>query len=256
MCVCVCVRYDSVHLSMKLRQSGVRVYIQREREMKMSGAVVRKESRSRCRGCRVRAQRNEKKTRVNEQAAWIVTERLRNLIGRVMGSSSAHEIHELEKKKMTREEVVLAIREDVQELTYFVTGDFSAPNIYSDDCEFIDDFASFRGFTRFRDNLRTLALLTEKYDVKILSLEASPDETRVLTRAFVRLNLSLPWKPVLAWVWTVEHTIARVDDDDTNYTIVKHAESWEIDTSKGVELLFKPGPEAQWPFRIKNQESV
>ena len=32
MCVCVCVRYDSVHLSMKLRQSGVRVYIQRERE--------------------------------------------------------------------------------------------------------------------------------------------------------------------------------------------------------------------------------
>ena len=40
----------------------------------------------------------------------------------------------------------------------------------------------------------------------------------------VKLELNLPWKPVLAWPWGVTYTI-----DPTTYLIVNHKESWDID---------------------------
>ena len=40
----------------------------------------------------------------------------------------------------------------------------------------------------------------------------------------VKLELNLPWKPVLAWPWGVEYSI----DPDT-FLITKHEESWDIE---------------------------
>ena len=149
---------------------------------------------------------------------------------------------------------------------------------------FSDDFASFTGFTRFRQNLSALSLLTRDYSVRVISFDVDENENAsgdvvASTRALVRLELRLPWRPELKWVWKVRHVLASVlsEDDikdkheredvssnlETNgkeakdvavaencnkIHVVAHEESWEIDKDKGVALLFKPGPDAQWPF--------
>lgn len=40
----------------------------------------------------------------------------------------------------------------------------------------------------------------------------------------VKLELNLPWKPVLAWPWGV-----RYDIDPATYLITSHVESWDIE---------------------------
>ena len=184
------------------------------------------------------------------RAAWVVTERISNVIGRLFVEDREDEGSDT---ATTLDDVMDAIRVDVEEKNYFVTGDFSCPGVYREDCEFVDDFSSFRGFKRFRQNLYALKLFTESYDVEILSFQMEGDGAAVETRAFVRLNLLLPWRPVLAWVWKVRHSIDAVthgeDGESVVYRVVRHTESWEIDSTKGVELLLKPGPEAKWPWR-------
>jgi hypothetical protein len=39
----------------------------------------------------------------------------------------------------------------------------------------------------------------------------------------VKLELNLPWKPVLAWPWGVKYYI-----DPKTYLITSHQESWDI----------------------------
>lgn len=43
----------------------------------------------------------------------------------------------------------------------------------------------------------------------------------------VKLELNLPWKPVLAWPWGVTYII----DPDT-FLVTKHIESWDIEPWK------------------------
>jgi hypothetical protein len=43
-------------------------------------------------------------------------------------------------------------------------------------------------------------------------------------KVMVKLELNLPWKPVLAWPWGVTYTIDR-----TTNLITKHEESWDIE---------------------------
>ena len=57
------------------------------------------------------------------------------------------------------------------------------------------------------------------------------------TRLMVKLQLGLPWKPVLAWPWGVEHVI----DPSTN-RVVRHIEKWDVSAADGVAQLLKPGP--------------
>ena len=40
----------------------------------------------------------------------------------------------------------------------------------------------------------------------------------------VKLELNLPWKPVLAWPWGVTYSI-----DPTTFLITNHKESWDIE---------------------------
>lgn len=46
----------------------------------------------------------------------------------------------------------------------------------------------------------------------------------VQTKVMVKLELNLPWKPILAWPWGVKYNINRSD-----FLITSHVESWDID---------------------------
>ena len=49
----------------------------------------------------------------------------------------------------------------------------------------------------------------------------------------VKLELNLPWKPVLAWPWGVSYLI----DPDT-FLVTKHTESWDIEPWKVSKQVF------------------
>ncbi|KAL3785276.1 hypothetical protein ACHAW5_008290 [Stephanodiscus triporus] len=53
-------------------------------------------------------------------------------------------------------------------------------------------------------------------------------------QVMVKLELNLPWKPVLAWPWGVSYLI----DPDT-FLVTKHTESWDIEPWKGVGQIFR-----------------
>ena len=57
-----------------------------------------------------------------------------------------------------------------------------------------------------------------------------------MSRAVVKLQLGLPWRPVLAWVWGVAYEI----NPDTG-RVCRHLESWEVRAAEGVAQLFRPG---------------
>ena len=58
---------------------------------------------------------------------------------------------------MSRDEIVASLRDDYA-TNYFVSGkgDMAA---YADDCEFADPFVSFRGVSRFKQNVGKLGVL-------------------------------------------------------------------------------------------------
>ena len=70
----------------------------------------------------------------------------------------------------------------------------------------------------------------------------------VSTKLLVKLQLGLPWKPVLAWVWKVTHAFEEREpsaaEPRARVVCVDHRESWEISTLAGVAQVFRPGPEA------------
>ncbi len=50
----------------------------------------------------------------------------------------------------------------------------------------------------------------------------------------MKLELNLPWKPVLAWPWGVTYEI----NPDT-CLVTSHIESWDIDAWDGVLQIFR-----------------
>ena len=65
---------------------------------------------------------------------------------------------------------------------------------------------------------------------RLLSFEETNEEPlKVKTRVLVKLQLKLPWDPVLSWPWGVEH----VYNPETG-RIAEHIESWEIAPIDGV----------------------
>lgn len=94
--------------------------------------------------------------------------------------------------------------------------------IYSESCVFADPFVSFSGRDRFVKNLANLGSFITDYSAKPLNY--SENDNVVVTKFMVKLQLNLPWKPVLAWPWGV-----RCDIDPETYLIVLHQESWDIE---------------------------
>lgn len=106
--------------------------------------------------------------------------------------------------------------------SYFLSGQVDQ-EIYSPNCIFQDPFVSFEGRDRFIDNLQNLGSFITKYEARPLQYlddDGSSSFAVVTTKFMVKLELNLPWKPVLAWPWGVRCAI----DPKTNL-IVRHEES-------------------------------
>mmetsp|Transcript_9268 Transcript_9268/g.13773 ORF Transcript_9268/g.13773 Transcript_9268/m.13773 type:complete len:234 (+) Transcript_9268:116-817(+) len=116
---------------------------------------------------------------------------------------------------------------------YFLSGEVDALS-YDPECYFADPFVGFKGTGRFVENLQNLGSFITKYDVKLLDYEESKNKLEVNTRLMVKLELNLPWKPILAWPWGVKYDI----DPDT-FLIVSHVESWDIEPLDGVKQVFR-----------------
>lgn len=115
--------------------------------------------------------------------------------------------------------------------SYFLSGDVDKL-IYDEDCVFADPFVSFSGRDRFVDNLQNLGSFITKFSAKLLDYEEQ--DFCVKTKVMVKLELNLPWKPVLAWPWGVTYDI----DPDT-YLVISHEEAWEIEPWEGVKQIFR-----------------
>eukprot|EP00980_Cylindrotheca_fusiformis_P012162 scaffold2939_cov123-Cylindrotheca_fusiformis.AAC.6 len=114
--------------------------------------------------------------------------------------------------------------------SYFLSGQVDE-DIYDPECVFSDPFVSFTGRDRFVENLANLGSFITNYSAKVLDYDAD-DSTMVQTKIMVKLELNLPWKPVLAWPWGVKYTI-----DPETCLIVDHEESWDIDAWEGIATL-------------------
>ena len=68
----------------------------------------------------------------------------------------------------------------------------------------------------------------------MLKFDVSEDGSTVDTKVMVKLELNLPWKPILAWPWGVRYTI-----NPTTCLITKHEESWDIEPLEGVKQIFR-----------------
>lgn len=87
------------------------------------------------------------------------------------------------------------------------------------------------------DNLQNLGSFVTEYDVKQLGYDVNQNDevgTTVDTKVMVKLELNLPWKPILAWPWGVKYDI-----DSETYLISNHKESWDIDPWEGVKQIFR-----------------
>jgi hypothetical protein len=145
--------------------------------------------------------------------------------------------------------------------SYFLSGKVDQ-NIYDLDCLFADPFVSFRGRDRFVDNLQNLGSFITNYKSKIIQYDDNDndddninnnnnqDEDAVVglvdsniqsnnpvtikTKIMVKLELNLPWKPILAWPWGVTYEV-----NPYSYLITKHEESWDIEPWEGIKQIFR-----------------
>ena len=119
------------------------------------------------------------------------------------------------------------------ERSYFLSGEVDRL-IYQEDCTFADPFVSFNGRDRFIDNLANLGSFITNYNAKVLNYRVENNGAEVNTKFMVKLELGLPWKPVLAWPWGVQYII----DPDT-HLVTEHIESWDIAPWEGVKQIFR-----------------
>lgn len=117
--------------------------------------------------------------------------------------------------------------------SYFLSGEVDRL-IYDEDCTFADPFVSFDGRDRFIDNLSNLGSFITNYNAKMIKYDVEDGGKEIVTKVMVKLELNLPWKPVLAWPWGVSYLI----DSDT-FLVTSHVESWDIAPIEGVKQIFR-----------------
>jgi len=176
-----------------------------------------------------------------ELASWYAVE----AFGKVFGSNKSSPVFDgqaggvssevtidFTKKPSSLQETLTRIQID-NDRSYFLSGEVDGL-IYDEKCTFADPFVSFDGRNRFIDNLSNLGSFITNYDAKLIKYDVMNDGREIVTKLMVKLELNLPWKPILAWPWGVTYLI----DEDT-YLITKHVESWDIEPWKGVQQIFR-----------------
>jgi len=149
------------------------------------------------------------------KASWYAVEAFGKVFGSDVESQTASNT-----PPQSMEETLERIKED-NEREYFLSGQVDKL-IYDEQCTFADPFVSFDGRERFVENLANLGSFITNYSAKPLNYKV--EKNAVETKFMVKLELNLPWKPVLAWPWGVRCEI----DPETNL-ICRHEESWDIE---------------------------
>lgn len=150
------------------------------------------------------------------RASWYATE----AFGKAFGSGKAPTVDSTDSPPTSVAETKRRILVD-NEREYFLSGQMDEA-IYDPDCEFADPFVSFKGRDRFVENLQNLGSFITEYSAR--PLDYSEQGNAVETRFMVKLQLNLPWKPVLAWPWGV-----RCEIDPNTCLITLHQEKWDIE---------------------------
>lgn len=158
------------------------------------------------------------------KASWYAVEAFGKVFGSPVKNAATDFVVDRSKPPSSMQETLQRLQED-NDRQYFLSGTVDEL-IYAEDCTFSDPFVSFQGRRRFVENLQNLGSFIAKYSARPLDSITELDGTPfvVETKFMVKLQLNLPWKPVLAWPWGVVCTI----DPKTNL-IVEHQEKWEIE---------------------------
>jgi len=175
--------------------------------------------------------------------SWYAAEAIGSIFGRISSSKSIYEprgflsyrpsliIPTLSSKissvdllvpPSTIQETLTRIQLD-NDRCYFLSGQVDTL-IYDPNCLFADPFVSFQGRDRFVNNLQNLNTFITRYDAKLISYNYEDNTYQVNTKIMVKLELNLPWKPILAWPWGVQYQI-----NPSSNLIMVHRESWDID---------------------------
>jgi len=170
------------------------------------------------------------------KASWYGVE----LFGKVLGNTQKTSNTDLTQPPQSLPETYQRIQDD-NDRNYFLSGQVDK-EIYAVDCIFSDPFVSFAGRDRFVDNLQNLGSFITNYTARTIKDTAKKQDQQddpqndntVTTKVMVKLQLKLPWQPILAWPWGVTYTI-----DPTTYLITEHQESWDIDAWEGVKQIFR-----------------
>ena len=168
------------------------------------------------------------------KSSWYAVEWFGNTFGSKGQTESSDRTSGLAPSSL--DETIQRINDD-NDRYYFLSGEIDSL-IYDVDCIFADPFVSFSGRDRFVQNLQNLGSFITKYDARVLKYSPVTYEDSIPiieTKIMVKLQLNLPWKPVLAWPWGVKYEI----DPDT-FLITKHEESWNIEPLEGVKMIFRP----------------
>jgi len=179
------------------------------------------------------------------KSSWYVVELFGNVFGTSSSSSPSTRVageneqdtSTLVSPPSSLDETIKRISDD-NDRSYFLSGIID-DQIYDKDCVFADPFVSFSGRDRFVKNLENLGSFITKYDARVI--KNSPVVYKksipvVVTQIMVKLELRLPWRPVLAWPWGVTYEI-----DPNTFLITRHEEAWSIDPLEGVKMIFRPG---------------
>lgn len=172
------------------------------------------------------------------KSSWYAVEWFGNSFGKKGQSEDSSDpgVTQLASVPKSLDETIERINDD-NDRYYFLSGEIDS-FIYDVDCIFADPFVSFSGRDRFVQNLQNLGSFITKYDARVLKYSPVKYEDSIPiieTKIMVKLELNLPWKPVLAWPWGVRYEI-----DPQTFLITKHEESWNIEPLEGVKMIFRP----------------
>jgi len=182
------------------------------------------------------ATKNENTKNPLELASWYAVE----AFGKAFGSkkSTTDDNNNVDgnidftKPPSSLEETLKRIQID-NDRSYFLSGEVDR-YIYDEECTFADPFVAFDGRDRFIDNLANLGSFITDYDARMIKYDVEKDGKEILTKVMVKLELNLPWKPVLAWPWGVLYAI-----DPETFLVTDHIESWDIEPLEGVKQIFR-----------------
>mmetsp|Transcript_18787 Transcript_18787/g.33817 ORF Transcript_18787/g.33817 Transcript_18787/m.33817 type:complete len:266 (+) Transcript_18787:148-945(+) len=181
---------------------------------------------------------NENTKNPLELASWYAVE----AFGKAFGSKKSDDTNNVDNNNLTNidftkppsslEETLKRIQID-NDRSYFLSGEVDR-YIYDEECTFADPFVAFDGRDRFIDNLANLGSFITDYDARMIKYDVEKDGMEIVTKVMVKLELNLPWKPVLAWPWGVLYAI-----DPETFLVTDHIESWDIEPLEGVKQIFR-----------------